>query len=155
MSFSPSSPQFTEKDRNARFIFPVLLYHTASPMKGLWPFSRLAVFLGSLFNPLKILWYSLTQEPNYISVVSSSPWPSVIPAWEQLNGVPLERATSMYASWGRCQKSWTARSLLNNSKLRTKCNNNKELKCADQRTLLNPSLLKGHVFFRKLSKQLS
>lgn len=150
-SFSPSSPRFTEKDGNARLIFPVLLHLTASPMKGLWPFSCLAVFLGSLFNSKN----PLTQEPNDTSVVPSSPWHSVLPAWEQVSGAPLERAMSMYSSWGWCQKGWVPCLLLNNSKLRTKRSNNKELKCANQRTLLNPSLLKGHVIFRKLSKQLS
>lgn len=102
-----------------------------------------------------VLKYSPTQELNHTAEVSSSPWPSITPVPEQLPGVPLERAVAFHASWGWCQECWMECSLQKNSKLRTKCNNNKELKCADQRTSLNPSLLKGHVIFRKLSKQLS
>lgn len=45
---SPSLPQLTEKDM--RFIPLHVLYHTASPMKELQPFSRLAAFPGELFN---------------------------------------------------------------------------------------------------------
>lgn len=61
MSFSPSLPQFTEKDGYTRFIFPVLLYHTDSLMKGLWSLSRLALFLGSLFNSKNPLTQSNTR----------------------------------------------------------------------------------------------
>lgn len=45
--------------------------------------------------------------------------------------------------------------LLNSGTRRAARSNSTELKHADQRTMLNPSLLKGHVIFRKLSKQLS
>jgi len=69
MSFSPSSSLFTEKDRNATFIFPFLLCHVASPMKGLWSFSRLAVFLGSLFNSKNPLIQSNTRAQLHFSGV--------------------------------------------------------------------------------------